>query len=71
MCTPLIRNNNALLGAPLIHNDNALLGAPLIHGGQVDERGLRNVHTGTYTFRFGVEEMPRDQGFLAHTFEAY
>ena len=33
--------------------------------------GCLQVHTGGYTFRFGIEEMPRDQGFLEHTFEAY
>ena len=38
---------------------------------QVDASGARNVHPGSYTFRFGIEEMPRDQGFLEHTFEAY
>jgi beta-D-xylosidase 4 len=37
----------------------------------VDEYGVRDVHTGTYTFRFGVKDMPLDQGFLQHTFHAY
>ena len=50
---------------------NLLLGALPIHSGQVDERGLRNVHTGAYTFCFRVEEVPYEQGFLARTFKAY
>jgi hypothetical protein len=37
---------------------------------QVDASGLRNAHGGEYTFRFGIEEMPRDQGFLEHVVEA-
>ena len=38
---------------------------------QVDASGLRNAHSGEYTFRFGIEEMPRDQGFLEHVLEAH
>ena len=34
---------------------------------QVDELGARHVHPGSYTFRFGIEEMPADQGFVEHT----
>jgi hypothetical protein len=38
---------------------------------QVDLEGSRNAHPGSYKIRFGVEEMPRDQGFLEHALEAY
>lgn len=38
---------------------------------QVDGDGVRNAHSGIYTFRFGTSEMPRDQGFLEHIVEAY
>jgi hypothetical protein len=34
---------------------------------QVNLEGERNAHAGEYTFRFGIEEMPDDQGFLEHT----
>jgi len=34
---------------------------------QVDGDGARNAHAGAYTFRFGIPEMPKDQGFLEHT----
>jgi beta-D-xylosidase 4 len=37
---------------------------------QVDANGARNVHAGTYTVHFGIESMPRDQGFAQHSFEA-
>ena len=38
---------------------------------QVDRYGVRNAHSGLYRFRFGIEEMPRDQGFLEHVVEAH
>jgi hypothetical protein len=38
---------------------------------QVDASGLRNVHTGVYTFSFGLKEMPENQGFLQRAVEAY
>ena len=38
---------------------------------QVNGEGVRNAHPGEYTFRFGIPEMPKDQGYLEHAVQTY
>jgi beta-D-xylosidase 4 len=38
---------------------------------QVNGDGLRNAHTGEYTFRFGIPEMRKDQGYLEHAVQTF
>ena len=38
---------------------------------RVDETGARLVHPGSYTFRFGIPEMPANQGYLEHIVETF